>query len=92
MLCPRLFAVFWILIHLSIVSITVGRVGNSWDIKIPWDGDLTTHHIFEWWTSPEQYIENQVESVKILTTASFYLNTFALNCEIIFDAIIQTLK
>ena len=89
MLCPRLFAVFWILIHLSIVYITVGRVGNSWDIKISWDGDLTTHHISEWWTFREQSTENQIESVKILTKASFYLNTFALNCKIIFDAITQ---
>ena len=94
MLCPRLFAVFWILIHLSIVSITVGTVGNSWDIKIPcnWDGDLTTYHISDWWTSREQSIENQIESVKILTKASFYLSTFAWNCEIIFDAIIQNSK
>ena len=89
MLCPRLFAVLRILIHLSIVSITEGRVGNSWGIKPLWDGDLTIHHISEWWTSREQSIENQIESVKILTKASFYLNTFALNCEIIFDAVVQ---
>ena len=89
MLCPRLFAFFWILIHLSIVSKTVGRVGNSCDIKIPWDGDLTAHHISEWWTFQEQSTENQIESVKILIKASFYLNTFASNYEIIFDAIIQ---
>ena len=68
---------------------TVGRVGNSWDIKISWDGDLTTHHISEWRNSREQSIENRIESVKIFTKASLYLNTFALNCEIIFDAIIQ---
>ena len=52
----------------------VGKVGNSWDIKIPWDGDLTTHHISELWQdSIKQSIENQMESVMILTRASLYL-------------------